>query len=474
MTATTCFTKRRRPFCLLAILTLLLTSVSPAFALNTPGGDDPPKRKSFTMSPAKLVQGKEYEVTVRSPDCGLENASLVAPKGSGITNLGKLPKSSDCDLSAKLSIDPNAPLGKGLLWLEEKINDEDRIIGTIEFEITSISPGPIPPGMNPEVDVMWGVMPRKIVRDNFGHDIATDFYGVQLVIGNNSGFDLQIAGVGFKLKDLTNKVPTNSYRSTRGVLEREQEFGRRSIILNSLKAAGLLFTGILPFWKVPNRKANAATVSDLVNGSLTAGFELIVPDTTVKQLVRLDDQMLRDGLIVKNNSQVRTLIFVPKKLLNLSRDSGKTDQGNPRKDDASVRDWKDDPQYVNIKLGELVLVGQTIAYINRVQVVANSEGGPITPPPTVTGTDIQSIEQGATREITFSGVNLQNAVVTGPDGISIPREDIRVDENGTSFRAKVTVDEKVNPGEYTLIITTKGGQFSKTIKITPATPSQRY
>lgn len=211
-------------------------------------------------------------------------------------------------------------------------------------------------------------------------------------------------------------------------------------------------------------------MADIVNGPLTTGYELIVPDTTIKQLIRLDDQMLRDGLIIKNSSQVRTLAFVPKKLLNLSKDSGRMDLDNPRWHDTSVRDWKDDPQYVNIKLGDLVLVGQTIAYINRVQVVANAEGGPVTPPPTVIGMDIREIVQGTKQVVTFSGSNLQNAVVTGPEGISITKQSGDGDGKGFSFKAEISVSPEVNPGEYTLIITTNGGNFARTIKVIPATP----
>lgn len=435
------------------------------------GAQTPPN--PYSISPSRLEVGKEYEVLVQKSDCQNEDLSkgmkITAPQGSGVVVLAKLP-AGPCMLAAKLSVVSDASVGKSILWIKDSANVP---INSVEIEKIPIAAGPIPPGLDPQVDIMWGVMDKKIVRDNFGHDLANDFYGIQLVIGNNSGYDLQIAGVGFQLpnKNIKNTIPSNSYRATRGVLEREQEFGRRSIILNTIQAAGGLLTGFLPFWRAgfhPNAAANAARWSSIVGGPLATGFGLVVPDTTVRQIVRLDDQMLRDGLIVKNNSQIRTLIFVPKGLLNLSKTLDAGDTNNLRKG-STVKDWSIDPQYVNQKLGKLVLVGQTISYVNRVQVVARSEGGGVTPPPTITGVSGQLL-QGADKQLVFTGVNLKDAVVAFPEGITVAPGSIKIDDNGNSLRANIVVAETVIPDEYSLVISTPAGSSVKVVKVEPAKP----
>lgn len=464
--------------CLIALICLFWQAskgvqADEASANDAPGvaqgsnAQSPPDR--YLISPNRLELGKEYEVLAHKADCQNEDLSeikLAAPQGSGVVVLTQLP-AGPCLIAAKVSVLSDASVGKSNLWLKNK---DDKIISTVEIERVAIAAGPIPPGLEPQVDIMWGVMDKKVVRDNFGHDLANDFYGIQLVIGNNSGYDLQIAGVGFQLPNIDNTIPTNSYRATRGVLEREQEFGRRSIILNSIQATGGLLTGFLPFWRAgfhPNAAANAARWSSIVGGPLATGFGLIVPDTTVKQLVRLDDQMLRDGLIVKNNSQLRTLVFVPKGLLNLSKTAGASDA---RKADSKVKDWSIDPQYVNQKLGRLVLVGQTITYLNRVQVIARSEGAGVTPPPTVTGVNGQLVQGSKEELVVFTGTNFKDATISPPDGILVPTNSIKVDENGNSLMAKITVSETITPSEYPLVITTPAGSAVKMIKIAPAKP----
>lgn len=69
-----------------------------------------------------------------------------------------------------------------------------RILG-----VQGLPPGPIPPDLDrPEVDIMWAVVPKKIVSDNFGPRVARNFYCIEVVIGNNSGYDLQVSAVGFR------------------------------------------------------------------------------------------------------------------------------------------------------------------------------------------------------------------------------------------------------------------------------------
>jgi len=275
-------------------------------------------------------------------------------------------------------------------------------------------------------------------------------------------------------------VPTNSYRSTRGTLERQQEIGTRATVVNAVKAAGLLFTGFLPFWHAVGPSANATRFADIFNGPVNATLELIYPDTIISQLTRLDDQTLRDGLIIKNNSQVRTLVFVPKQLLNISENEGRDDKDQRRYNAETKKiDYRNDPQYVNLRLGELVLVGQPIQYLNRIQVIKTSDGGPVAPPPTIVGINPPSVEQGSDEEsLIIPGSYLDNAVLTlkDPDTndivVGVKFSDTSSDSSGHILKAKVTVDDNVPPKRYRLVVSSPGGSVETALEVIQAPPSE--
>src|SRR5262249_7479488 len=135
-----------------------------------------------------------------------------------------------CYLIVPVSIDENASIGTVYLHVT---GEEGKPGHIARFEVTGVAPGPTPPGLPYQVDVMWGVVPRRIVRDNFGHFISEKYYAIEVIIGNNSGYPLQIAGAGFCLNgqcpkegDLPNNVtiaPTSSYRMTRGTLDKGRQ-----------------------------------------------------------------------------------------------------------------------------------------------------------------------------------------------------------------------------------------------------------
>jgi hypothetical protein len=467
--------------CKVIAVVLALTSASPAFATASPAPDD--RHPVYTIAPDKGAAGVDQYVTVFSPDCKKPeingNTKLVS---SGNITISEIKAKPGCSLTAKVSIPKDTRVGKLTFLLENKDKDDkDVIIGTAEFEVTGLGIGPVPPGLDPQVDVMWTVMPTAIVRHNFGRQIANNYYGVQIRIGNDSGFNLQIAGIGFKIPGAKNIVPTNSYRATRGTLEKEQQVGVRASVVNAVKSFGLLYSGFLPFWHMPNRKANANLAGEILNGPFEKGLEAVWPDLTVRQLTRLDDQTLRDGLIVNNNSQVVTLAWVPKKLLNIASEADdqylteylgrpgalKADKARPG------RDWRDEPQYVNWRLREMVIVGQAIAYINRVQVISTNEGGGVTPPPTARGMNPQTLKRGEESSVIFTGEFLNNATITPPPGvdIKIPTADILADKNGFSLRAKIQVGNSVRPEEYTLILNSPGGNTDFKVKVEKSLPT---
>jgi hypothetical protein len=460
---------------------LLFSSANPAFASPSPATQEP--YSVYTMKPDKGAAGVDQYVTVFSPDCKKqdinEKTKLVSPGNITISDIKAKP---GCSLTAKVSIPQGTRVGKLTFLLENKDKDDkDVIIGTAEFEVTGLGIGPVPPGLDPQVDVMWTVMPTAIVRHNFGRQIANNFFGVQIIIVNDSGFNLQIAGIGFKIPGAKNIVPTNSYRATRGTLEKEQQVGIRASVVNAVKSFGLLYSGFLPFWHMPNRKANANLAGEILNGPFEKGLEAVWPDLTVRQLTRLDDQTLRDGLIINNNSQIVTLAWVPKKLLNIASEADdqylteylgragafKADKARPG------RDWRDEPQYVNWRLREMVIVGQAIAYINRVQVISTSEGGGVTPPPTARGMNPQTLKRGEESSVIFTGAFLNNATITPPPGvdIKIPTSDIVADKNGFSLRAKIQVGNSVSPGEYLLILNSPGGNTDFKVTVEKSLPT---
>lgn len=478
-------TKIRTAICNLVVITWLLTSTLPIFAQPSPAfnADYP----VYDMTPSTGAPGRDYAVRVLSHDPArkeITDKTQLVPLDS--LTVSGVKNDSNASLSAKISIPRDAPIGKYRFLLKDE--DTANILGVADFEVTAIGQGATPPGIDPQVDVMWGVMPSKIVSHNFGRQIANNYYGIQIRIGNDSGYDLQLAGIGFKLRDsgLSNIVPTNSYRSTRGTLEKEQQIGIRASVVNAVKALGTLYSGFLPFWHMPNRKANANLAGEILNGPFERGLEIVFPDLTTAQLTRLDDQTLRDGLIVKNNSQIVTLVWIAKKTLNLSNHTGPEEQAYlnrlipdpsnlnnkiPATQRSDVKNWRDDPQYVNWKLGEMVLVGQQITYINRVQVISTTEGSPVTPPPSVTGLNIQSAKQGEQgKEIVFSGDFLIAPSIAGPTGIEFPSSNITVDKNSHIVRAKMNVSETIEPGTYNLTVTTEGGQKVVAFRIDPAPP----
>lgn len=486
---------------------LLLTSSAGALALPAPHvAGNPDDYPVFDVTPSTVAPGREYAIVVLSHDPNKvikDTTQLVAP---GPITVTAVKVDSGNSLSARMTVPQDSPLGKYRFLLKETDAKDAKVIGIADIDVTVVQ-GPIPPGMEPAVDVMWSVMPSAIVRHNFGRQIANNYYGIQIRIGNDSGYDLQIAGIGFKLpanSGLNNRIPTNSYRATRGTLEREQEIGIRATVVNIVKSLGTLYTGFLPFWHMPNRRANANLAGAIFTGPFEAGLEAVFPDSTTRQLTRLDDQTLRDGLVVKNNTQVVTLAWVPKKLLNLSTDAGKNDLGyqmaicgppcrpnapNVPKDDRTPealkpppnadRNWSDDPQYVNFKLGELVLVGQQIAYINRVQVISTTTGVPVAPPPTVNGINPPTVEQNSTDlDLTIPGAYLDNAtpILNDPDtnqpvsGVKFSA--VSADSSGHILKAKITVNSDVPPKKYRLIVTTAGGSFEKVLEIIQAPPTE--
>ena len=231
-------------------------------------------------------------------------------------------KASPCAIQAILTIDPNTPPGSYSIIIDD---GNDAPVDQTEISVTGANAGAIPPGIGPETDVIWGVMSQNDCSDAFGKRVAGSLYCIQLKIGNNSGYSLQIAGVGFakRLNVLDNlKIPSvtianNSYASTRAVLVRSEAISARNLTYNFLVGAGLIMAASTPFFfgtgmGALNAKTRFLTINSIVNGPLEEGFNVLFPDPILGQLQNLDNESFRDNMVIPNNSQVQTVVFVEK------------------------------------------------------------------------------------------------------------------------------------------------------------------
>lgn len=226
------------------------------------------------------------------------------------------------------------------------------------------------------VDVAWKVMSRKIVSDNFGARIAKLYYGIEVFIGNNSGYPLQIAGIYFDLPCARTKtcvpIPSDPYHTVRSSLEREQEIGGRNTSINIIKAIGPMLTGGTALFNgssaaALHHKALYSTWVDIFSNPFEKGLELIFPDQTVRQLTALDNQTLRDNLIVSDNTTVPTVVFVDRRAVPAPAAGQNTAQFT-----TTYKTHDFDAEDVKGQLGTLRLEGQTVDYLRRISVTSNS------------------------------------------------------------------------------------------------------
>src|SRR5205814_7761982 len=87
------------------------------------------------------------------------------------------------------------------------ISGTTAIANVLNVQLGTAMPPPAPiPTNSPQVDVMWVVLPNKVVKDNFGSRMSDQYYGIGIVIGNNSGYSLQLASVGFTAPAITSQI----------------------------------------------------------------------------------------------------------------------------------------------------------------------------------------------------------------------------------------------------------------------------
>ena len=494
---------------ILLITGLCVALLSPVFGLapssksHKSGPDNPSATKSFSIVPKKGFVGRNYEVLVTSPGCTenaneLTDAELYAPVGSGVT-VTETTKKFSCSLTASITIAADAPAESVQLWVRK--TGDHTLLGTVDFTISNtLPPGPIPPGLTPQVDIMWSVIPDKIVGQNYGRTIERNYYCVELVIGNNTGYSLQIVSVGFAvpltdaellneawakagssrsasskageakgLKDRDDqknaeaeklphstrflRIPNSSYRMTRGSLESRHLLYPRSLVLGTITALGPIFTGFTPYFHNVNHRSNFSEFINIFSNPLEKGLELVWPDPRDAQRNRFDDQILRDGLILANNISTRSMVFFPKTLLkpyldvvaveDLCKHRGTTDLGQCKTDlvkefDNTYAAWKNNPRAVMDRLGQLILVGDVISATNRITVTSGPVPGPLSAPPTVL--DIQ-LNKSRLRDVAQGGAGALEITGSNLTGTVV-----------TSSYDKITVDSVTSDSGGKLVL----------------------
>jgi hypothetical protein len=305
------------------------------------------------------------------------------------------PMVGDCQLTTTATIDPAVQPDKYVIVVSTQngtVSTAPTDRGYGDLNVLGSLAGPTP--STPEVDVEWNVLSHQICSDSFGNRVANTFYCVQVTIGNNSAYKLQISTIAFKAKDIFadsspakyNIDPNTSYQTTRSVAQAGQTLTARNLIFNSLGATGLIMASFTPYFHNPFNVSRWSTGAAIVSGTFTSAMSLVAPDLTVRELTNLDDQSLRDGKMINNNTQNPPFdIFVDRRevLPKLARLDTYYHQQWKKDPDAgqietlagldkcvhSRGNEKDcDPDYVKEAMGVLVLSGHKIDYVERIVV----------------------------------------------------------------------------------------------------------
>lgn len=507
-----------------------------------------PTPEDITIEPSQMARGTTRTIIISIRDCpskkfGEANTVIAAGdlnvlKGKGI-DITSTQKRGDCEFSAELKVADTALFGPVALTVHYKEGDNDQtktlIIRIVSEEPTP--PGPLVPGLDPQVDVMWSVVPQSVAKDNFGQRVGKLFYCIEVVIGNDTGYDLQIAAVGFQLgptgqhaetvmktskrvaetmqtvqdeslelalskvpeecrrdakgdstaflrcvtaktqsaieevaasqaqvvaslqnqrdflatlppNNPKSRLPTTSYRMARGSIEHGQFWNLRDTSLRIVKALGPLLTGFTPYFHNLNRQRNFAEGINILSNPFEKGIELVFPDETIQQLQRLDEQTLRDGMIIQNNRQIRTRAFIPKDVLRLRKP------------------YRDDPMAVMMALGKLHIIGDLIEYKNRISVTSNPSGE-VTPPPTVNQARFV-LSLGENTTFNVSGTFLDEGRLESDDPVNIKFGSTSSTEKTAS--ASISITEKAIVGPHTFRLITKGGLVSIPVTLTQPPP----
>ncbi len=180
---------------------------------------------------------KDCAITLANRLVEISNDTELKSRGITITPTIIKNEGTKCSFHANIEVTKLANLASFLIKLKIKDNatPSNEINKEINLEVIENSEGlprgPIPPGLKPQVDIMWAVVPQRIVSDNFGSRVAKLFYCIEVVIGNNTGYDLQIASVGFKLGPIGKAATTmaQTYESVNNIQQAKSKTQQQTI-----------------------------------------------------------------------------------------------------------------------------------------------------------------------------------------------------------------------------------------------------
>ncbi len=326
----------------------------------------------------------------------------------------------------------------------------------LELDVEALSPEPTPPGLGQKVDIMWKILPRRQVSDSYGKKVADQYFAVELTVGNNSGYGLLIESIGFLAKGKTAAAtpwPNDAYSITRSTIEREQQVGTRAIVLNSITGAAGLAAGLSGFFVNEDHLAQFGVFLGLTN-PLLEGFRLVWPDKTVRHLVALDTRIFRGSTIVKNNESKSVFTFISREMVECKRNCAAMRGG--RLDFAGKAF---NPVQIMEELGQVVLVGHEIDYINRVRVVSREVPAAAAVPPVVFDLPAaaRTIRQDATLKLRLNGNGLANITPSVPDDSGLTATRSTNDPNGKFSEVTVEAQLDAFAGRVPMPISTAGG-----------------
>lgn len=466
---------KKRIFGSLLVLVIGLFVPANSFAFSVAPTPQTREMVEYQISPGLFERDKDYTVVIRDPRCTnqtgvapdnptLEKATILDSNGIQVV---RIIGSSPCTITAKIHVEADAQFSTLPLPI---LDSSGKVLGYCQFTVMARTPGPIPPGLEkPQVDLLWSVMPDKLVDDAFGERVRKRYYGIEVVIGNNSGYDLQIASVGFELsgeviRELNlnspdtpwdNRLSSSGYRFVRAAIEKTQEVGSRNRAIFLLETAAGIGAGGIPFFRNANPRANYSTIVSIFSNPLLTGLKLIFPDRTLNQFTRLDDLALRSDFIISNNTQARRVVFFPKEVL-----------CEYFKKVAPTRKCDKQPALEVMKaLGNLVLVGQQIRYENRIRVVStplekDGPGGN-----TALKSSRVTFQQGEKGSLTLNGTGLRaNDLSASSQGIKL--SNAKASPDGTALTVEIEVGEDVPVGEQKILVATASGFLASPIRIT--------